>query len=162
MTMTAIKEKRPDGDGFLISFNQNEGFSLHLQTVFINNTRKTEKTWKKLREKLKEKYEGKSGRKYAVVFFRIGEKDIEITDFFKGAVLVDPKFYVRNMMERNKICAIAVDEFSLKEVWKSKASKKTDIGLYQRVLEVLDLFWHSASDLTKQQSKEYFEKNVRK
>lgn len=148
-----------DGDAVLIGYNK-KNFSLQLETLAICGKR-SKKAIDKLRESKKDKYEGKVGKRYAIAFYDISGEKLKVTDFFR-AVLVDPKFYVKNLMIKSNIMAIVADEFILNEVWKSKARKGTDVGNYSRLVEMLNLFWKDATDLTDQTTKEYFNKHVTK
>jgi hypothetical protein len=156
---SSFKLNKSDCDAVLISYNK-ENFKLRLETV-VMECKTSKKSLQKKREKMKEKYEGKAGRKYAIAYYKIGDKSLEVTDFFR-AVLVDPEFYVRNMATKHKTLAIVVDEFALSEIWKSKGKKTTDEGMYKRCIEVLNCFWREVGDLTSQTSKEYFKNKVTK
>ena len=153
------KEEFTDA-AILVGQEENEENCFRLETLTLSSKR-SPKSLLKLRKKHADKYEGKAGKKYAVLFYSIDEnKHVKITDFFR-AILVDPKFYVKNLLINSGTLAIAADEFMLNEVWKSSARKGTDSGIYKRCVEMLSLFWIK-DDLTSQCSKEYYEKHVRK
>ena len=109
----------------------------------------------KLREETKEKYSGILGKKYAIIFYEITEKELVVTEFFR-AVLIDPEFYIHNLYFKHGIMAAAVDEFTLNENWKSKAERETDEGLFCRLVEFTHMFWGKITNLLPQATPEYF------
>jgi hypothetical protein len=151
-------------DVVLIGYDK-QNARLQIQTIAHiggeEDKSKKKKKYANLRVKKKEQYEGKAGRKFAIAFYTLGENKIYVTDFFRG-VLIDPHFYVRNLLSKNGILAIVADEFVLNEVWKSRKKKGTDAGTYGRLVEILNAFWKDVSPVLDQSSKDYFDKHVTK
>jgi len=115
-------------DGALITYNPLDLKLISKGVVLQPLSTEAEKI-EKLREETKEKYSGILGKKYAIIFYEITEKELVVTEFFR-AVLIDPEFYIHNLYFKHGIMAAAVDEFTLNENWKSKAERETDEGLF--------------------------------
>jgi hypothetical protein len=160
MELEKFKIPECDDDAVMVSFNPTTN-RMRLEAVEIESDVKSPEEFEELRQTTKDKYRGLSGKKYAVAYFKIVETGILVTDFFRGAVLIDPKFYVRNMYDNHNVYTIVADEFSLSEMLNpDEWEKDTDLGLYGRLMMVLNTFWGKLGNMEWQISKEYFEKNV--
>lgn len=156
------KKTDAKSDGVVVSIHPDPKITsliVHDVIVYIESKDK-EETLNKKREETNEKYSGILGRKYAIVFYEITpEGTINITDFFR-AVLIDPFYYVKNLLVKDGVMAAVAEEFTLNEKWTSKLSaeedKESDFGLFCRMVEFVDVFWKGCLNKQQQASKEHF------
>lgn len=116
-----------------------------------------------LRKNTAKKYMRNGHRLHYIMFYRIVDGALKVTDFFK-AVLLDPEYYVKHQYNANQPCMV-IDEFIVKEVMKNAAGMKKKEGVkpyncYVKSLVALNNLFegHFMNELLAQATYDHFKK----